>query len=89
MNEEKGLVPGYPKSMVDLVGKTNVAAVHGSAHKFIRGSLLSLIGPAAVKDHLFPYIDKFMRLFIDNWDGKTIDIQEKAIEVHIYNYQNL
>jgi brassinosteroid-6-oxidase 1 len=87
MNEGKeGLVPGYPKSMLDLIGKANVAAVHGSAHKFIRMSLLSLIGPSAIKDQLFPYIDKFMRLFIDNWDGKIIDIQEKTIEVRTYIY---
>ncbi|XP_062150209.1 cytochrome P450 85A-like [Alnus glutinosa] len=85
MNEGKeGLVPGYPKSMLDLIGKANVAAVHGSAHKFIRMSLLSLIGPSAIKDQLFPYIDKFMRLFIDNWDGKIIDIQEKTIEMAFY-----
>jgi brassinosteroid-6-oxidase 1 len=86
MNEGKGLVPGYPKSMIDLVGKTNVAAVHGADHKLIRGSIISLIGHAAIKDQLFPYIDKFMRRFIDNWDGKTLDIQEKTIEVYIYIY---
>ncbi|KHG06695.1 Cytochrome P450 [Gossypium arboreum] len=45
MNEGKGLVPGYPQSMLDILGKRNIAAVHGAAHKRIRGSLLSLIGP--------------------------------------------
>ena len=85
MNEGKGLVPGYPKSMLDVMGKTNIAAVHGSAHKFIRGSLLTLIGPEAIRDQLLPEIDKFMRNFINNWDGKTIDIQEKAIEVYNHN----
>ena len=83
MNEGKGLVPGYPKSMLDLVGKTNIAAVHGAAHKYIRGSLLSLIGSEAIKDQLFPDIDKFMRSFINNWEDKTIDIQDKTIEVYI------
>ncbi|KAM4110458.1 hypothetical protein ACB094_03G196900 [Castanea mollissima] len=84
MNEGKGLVPGYPKSMLDVMGKTNIAAVHGSAHKFIRGALLTLIGPEAIRDQLLPEIDKFMRNFINNWDGKTIDIQEKAIEMAFY-----
>ena len=85
MNEGKGLVPGYPQSMLDVMGKTNIAAVHGSAHKFIRGSLLSLVGTAAIKDQLFPDIDKFIRILTNNWDGKTIDIQEKAIEVYNHN----
>ncbi|GMY25817.1 cytochrome P450 85A1-like [Fagus crenata] len=84
MNEGKGLVPGYPKSMLDLVGKTNIAAVHGAAHKYIRGSLLSLIGSGAIKDQLFPDIDKFMRSFINNWEDKTIDIQDKTIEMAFY-----
>ena len=79
MNEGKGLVPGYPQSLLDVMGKTNIAAVHGSAHKFIRGSLLSLVGTAAIKDQLFPDIDKFMRIILNNWDGETIDIQEKPM----------
>lgn len=83
LNEGKGLVPGYPKSMVDLIGKTNMAAVHGSDHKLVRGSLISLVGPAAIKDQLFPYIDKFISCFIDNWDGKTLDIQQKTMEVYL------
>ncbi|XP_059448403.1 cytochrome P450 85A1-like [Corylus avellana] len=84
LNEGKGLVPGYPKSMVDLIGKTNMAAVHGSDHKLVRGSLISLVGPAAIKDQLFPYIDKFISCFIDNWDGKTLDIQQKTMEMAFY-----
>lgn len=30
MNEAKGLVPGYPQSMLDILGKCNIATVHGS-----------------------------------------------------------
>ncbi|KAI8026189.1 Cytochrome P450 85A1 [Camellia lanceoleosa] len=45
MNESKGLVPGYPQSMLDILGKsnTNIAAVHGSTHRHIRAALLSLL----------------------------------------------
>ena len=89
MNEGKGLAPGYPQSMLDVMGKTNIAAVHGSAHKFIRGSLLSLVGTAAIKDQLFPDIDKFMRIILNNWDGETIDIQEKANEVYNHNLRSV
>ncbi|XVF43257.1 hypothetical protein PTKIN_Ptkin02bG0025600 [Pterospermum kingtungense] len=81
MNEGKGLVPGYPQSMLDILGKCNIAAVHGSAHKLMRGSLLSLIGPLSIKDDLLPKIGKFMRSFLENWDGETIDIQEKTNEM--------
>ncbi|TQD83302.1 hypothetical protein C1H46_031159 [Malus baccata] len=46
MNEAKGLVPGYPQSMLDILGKCNIAAVHGSTHKdgadFVRGYPFSL-----------------------------------------------
>ncbi|XP_057443587.1 cytochrome P450 85A-like [Lotus japonicus] len=81
MNEDaKGLVPGYPDSMKNILG-VNIAEVHGALHKRIRGSLLSLIGPVAVKTRLLPEVDKFMRSFLDNWAGKIIDIQHKTIQM--------
>ena len=84
LNEAKGLIPGYPVSMRNILGDTNIAAVHGTTHKRIRGSLLSLVGPSAVRD-LVPKTDKFMRSFLDGWAGKIIDIQEKTKQVML-NY---
>ncbi|XP_010032557.3 cytochrome P450 85A [Eucalyptus grandis] len=79
MNEAKGLVPGYPQSMLDILGKSNIAAVHGSAHRHMRGALLALVSPAMIRDHLLPKIDEFMRSHLSNWaDHHTIDIQEKT-----------
>ncbi|ESW25486.1 hypothetical protein PHAVU_003G040300 [Phaseolus vulgaris] len=80
VNEAKGFVPGYPDSMRKILG-TNIAEVHGAVHKRIRGSLLSLIGPMAVKDHLLPEVDEFMSSFLHNWDGKIIDLQEKTVQM--------
>ncbi|KAK1291365.1 Cytochrome P450 85A1 [Acorus calamus] len=80
MNEGKGLVPGYPQSMLDILGKYNIAAVHGSLHKTMRGAMLALIGPTMVRDHLMPKIDKFIRSHLNHLDGKIIDIQDKTKE---------
>ncbi|XP_027152526.1 cytochrome P450 85A-like [Coffea eugenioides] len=84
LNEAKGLVPGYPQSSLDILGKHNIAAVSGFAHKQIRGSAMLLIGPSTVKEQLLPKIDKYMRLFLQNWDGKAIDIQEKSQEMAFF-----
>ncbi|CAA6662925.1 unnamed protein product [Spirodela intermedia] len=54
MNEGKGLVPGYPRAMAVILGEGNVSAVHGPVHRVVRGALMSVIGPAAVRDRLFP-----------------------------------
>ncbi|KAG9140086.1 hypothetical protein Leryth_021118 [Lithospermum erythrorhizon] len=81
VNEAKGLVPGYPQSMLDILGKCNIAAVHGSAHKYMRGALLGLINPTMIRDNLLPKIDEFMRSHVSNWDNKIIDIQEKTKEM--------
>ncbi|CAL0299086.1 unnamed protein product [Lupinus luteus] len=81
MNESKGLVPGYPKSMLDILGKCNIAAVHGSTHKYMRGALLSLISPTLIKDQLLPKIDDFMRSHLSNWENKVINIQHKTKEM--------
>ncbi|XP_027361758.1 cytochrome P450 85A-like [Abrus precatorius] len=83
MNEAKGLVPGYPDSMRKILGN-NIAEVHGLVHKRIRGSLLSLIGPIAVKDRLLLESDEFMRSNLDNWDGKIIDVQQKSLEMSFF-----
>ncbi|KAM3760899.1 hypothetical protein ACB098_01G227900 [Castanea mollissima] len=81
MNEAKGLVPGYPQSMLDILGKCNIAAVHGSTHKYMRGALLALISPTIIRDQLLPKIDDFMRSHLNNWDNHIINIQEKTKEM--------
>lgn len=81
MNEAKGLVPGYPQSMLDILGKSNIAAVHGSTHKQMRGALLALISPSIIRDQLLPKIDDFMRTHLADWDKKIINIQDKTKEV--------
>ena len=85
MNEAKGLVPGYPQSMLDILGKCNIAAVHGSTHKYMRGALLSIISPTLIRDQILPKIDEFMRAHLSNWDNKVINIQEKTKEVCVTN----
>ncbi|KAG2264101.1 hypothetical protein Bca52824_071180 [Brassica carinata] len=79
MNESKGLVSGYPQSMLDILGTSNIAAVHGPSHRLMRGSLISLTSPAMMKEHLLPKIDAFMRSYLSGWDEfETVDIQEKT-----------
>lgn len=82
MNESKGFVPGYPQSMLDILGRRNIAAVYGDDHRKMRGALLAVVGPAMIRDHLLPKIDEFMRTHLGDWDRScVIDIQEKTKEV--------
>lgn len=83
MNESKGLVPGYPQSMLDILGKCNIAAVTGSSHKYMRGALLALISPTMIKDQLLPKIDAFMRSHLGHWDNNIINLQDKTKEVSL------
>ena len=82
MNESKGLVAGYPQSMLDILGKCNIAAVHGDAHKLMRGALLAIVSPTMIKDRLLLQVDEFMRSHLRNWDSQIIDIQEKTKQVY-------
>lgn len=81
LNEAKGLVPGYPQSMLDILGKCNIAAVYGSSHKHLRSNMLSLVGTPLIKDRLLPRINRYVKLHLRNWDGSTVDIQEKTMNV--------
>lgn len=81
LSEGKGFVPGYPQSMLNILGKCNIAAVHGPTHKVMRGAMLGLVNPTMIRDQLLPKIDEFMRYHVSNWHGKVIDIQQKTKEV--------
>ena len=81
MNEGKGFAPGYPQSMLDILGRSNIAAVRGDMHKTMRSAMLGIVSPPVIRDQLLPKIDEFMRSYIDNWGGRVIDIQEKTKEV--------
>jgi len=84
-NESKGLVPGYPQSMLDILGTCNMAAVHGSSHRLMRGSLLSLISSTMMRDHILPKVDHFMRSYLDQWNElEVIDIQDKTKHVCVF-----
>ncbi|KAM0951357.1 putative cytochrome P450 [Dioscorea sansibarensis] len=81
MNEGKGLIPGYPQSMLDILGKCNIAAVDGPLHKAMRGAMLGLINPPMIRDQLLHKIDQFMRSHLTDWSNKIIDIQQKTKEM--------
>ncbi|KAM3393480.1 hypothetical protein ACQJBY_014282 [Aegilops geniculata] len=79
--ESGGLVPGYPQSMLDILGRNNIAAVHGPLHRLMRGAMLGLVRPAALRTSLLPKIDAFMRDHLSGWAGTVVDVQAKTKEM--------
>ena len=75
------LLQGYPQSMLDILGHNNIAAVHGPLHRAMRGAMLGLVHPAAIRASLLPEIDAFMRSHLDGWSGCIVDVQAKTKEV--------
>ncbi|XP_020269916.1 cytochrome P450 85A1-like [Asparagus officinalis] len=81
MSESKGLVPGYPQSMLDVLGRSNIGAVSGSLHKTLRSSMLGLVSPSMIRGQLLPKIDSFMRSHLGSWSDGVVDIQQKTKEM--------
>ncbi|XP_037481815.1 cytochrome P450 85A1-like [Triticum dicoccoides] len=79
--ESSGLVPGYPQSMLDILGPNNIGALHGPLHRFIRGAMLGLVHPTALRTSLLPRMDAFMRSHLNGWSGSVVDIQAKTKEM--------
>ncbi|XP_037482733.1 cytochrome P450 85A1-like [Triticum dicoccoides] len=79
--EAGGLVPGYPQSMLDILGRNNIAAVHGPLHRHMHGAMLGLVGPVALRQSLLPKIDAFMRSHTSGWAGSVVDVQAKTKEM--------
>lgn len=85
-SEGRGFVPGYPQSMLDILGRNNIAAVQGPLHRAMRGAMLSLVRPAMIRSSLLPKIDAFMRSHLAAWSSSSsssavVDIQAKTKEV--------
>ncbi|CAN6476900.1 unnamed protein product [Victoria cruziana] len=78
MNERQGLVPGYPQSMEDLLGKWNISAVPTPIHKVMRSEILFLTNNNMIRDVLLKDIDRFMRTHLCDWGGNIVDIQEES-----------
>jgi brassinosteroid-6-oxidase 1 len=81
LNEGRGLIPGYPQSMLDILGKWNIAAVQNSLHKTMRGAMLALINPSMIKDHLLSDINNFMDIHFQHWNDRVINLQDKTKEM--------
>uniref|UniRef100_A0A453A8M9 Cytochrome P450 85A1 n=1 Tax=Aegilops tauschii subsp. strangulata TaxID=200361 RepID=A0A453A8M9_AEGTS len=79
--EAGGLVPGYPQSMLDILGRNNIATVHGPLHRVMRGAMLGLVRPAMLRQTLLPKIDCFMRDHLHGWAGSVVDVQAKTKEM--------
>ncbi|KAI4968922.1 hypothetical protein ZWY2020_046252 [Hordeum vulgare] len=79
--EAGGMVPGYPQSMLDILGRNNIAAVHGPLHRVMRGAMLGLVRPAALRQSLLPKMDAFMRHHLAGWAGTVVDVQAKTKEM--------
>uniref|UniRef100_R7W3Y4 Cytochrome P450 85A1 n=1 Tax=Aegilops tauschii TaxID=37682 RepID=R7W3Y4_AEGTA len=73
--------PGYPQSMLDILGRNNIAAVHGPLHRVMRGAMLGLVRPAMLRTSLLPKIDAFMRDHLSGWAGSVVDVQAKTKEM--------
>lgn len=82
LNEDKGIVPGYPKANADILGPYNIAYVDGSLHKHIRGSLMSVIGPNMIRYNLMHKLDRSVHSFLSHWEaGSVVELQDKTKEV--------
>ncbi|VAH39986.1 unnamed protein product [Triticum turgidum subsp. durum] len=86
--ESSGLVPGYPQSMLDILGRNNIAAVHGPLHRAMWGAILGLLHPAAIRASLLPKIDAFVRSHLDGWSGCIVDVQAKTKEMTLLSALN-
>lgn len=81
LNEGRGLIPGYPQSMLDILGKWNIAAVQSDLHKTMRGAMLALINPSMIKGHLLSDINEFMDIHLQHWNDRVINLQDKTKEM--------
>ncbi|XP_057844860.2 cytochrome P450 85A1 isoform X1 [Cryptomeria japonica] len=80
----RGLVPGHPKSFMDLMGKWNIIAVQHDLHRRMRGAVLSFINGDTLKGRILAQIDDFVRLNLSDLGGKIVHMHEKCRDMAFY-----
>ena len=81
MNENKGVVIGYPRQAIALVGQWP----SGPHHKSVRCVVMSLVGPCAIREQLLPKLYPFMQSYLSGLGGQIVDIQERTREVNRFS----
>ncbi|CAN6440620.1 unnamed protein product [Victoria cruziana] len=78
-NDGKTFVPFYPKTVMELLGKSSILQMNGSLQRKVHGLIGGFFKSPALKAQITRDIDGYVRRAMRRWaDGQTVHIQEET-----------
>lgn len=77
-------VPSYPKSLMELMGKSSILLVNGSLHRRLHGLIGSFIKSPNLKAQITTDMQKYVMESMDKWgEDSPVFIQDEAKHVSL------
>ncbi|XP_008813295.2 3-epi-6-deoxocathasterone 23-monooxygenase CYP90C1 [Phoenix dactylifera] len=81
-NDGRTFIPFYPKSIMELLGKSSILKTNGDLHKRLHGLVGGFLKSPSLKEHITKDIEKSVMQSLVNWKYKQcIYIQDETKEV--------
>ncbi|KAI3881774.1 hypothetical protein MKW92_025935 [Papaver armeniacum] len=84
MSQQEGQLfeMSYPNSFTKIFGQQSLLSLHGSAHKYIRNMVLSLVGPESLKQKLLPHVIQGVQRNLSFWANlDSVDLKEAVVKM--------
>ncbi|KAK1290045.1 Cytochrome P450 90D2 [Acorus calamus] len=89
-SDAKTFVPSYPRSIMELMGKSSILLINGSLQRKIHGLVGAFLKSSQHKSQITVYMEKYIEEAMDSWkNGQLIHIQEIAFQVLVKSLINL
>ena len=71
----------YPDTVREILGRENMAVLHGSMHLYIKNMVLNLVGPESLKNML-PEIQQLAETRLQQWSSEdSIELKDASASV--------
>lgn len=71
----------YPDTFRKILGRENLADLHGSIHKYVKNMVLNLVGPESLKTML-PEIEQVAQRTLQQWSCEdSVELKEASANV--------
>lgn len=81
-NDGRTFIPFYPKTVIEMLGKSSILQMNGEMHKKIHGLVGGFLKSPSLKERITKDIEKTVELSLMNWkDGQRIYVQDETKQI--------
>lgn len=86
-SDARTFIPSYPKSLMELMGKSSILVINGSLQRRIHGLIGSFFKSATLKSQITAEMERYVMESMGRWtEDSPIYIQDEAKNVSLFVY---